>query len=242
MPIGIGTAALIGGGIAAAGTVGAAYLGSKSASHAASQANDVSQANNAANIGFMQQTYANNEAHLAPWEANGLGASNALTGLLLGTPYNPTTGAGGFTNSIPGHIMTGANGGSTGAPFTQAQIDAMWHDGIPGNAAAAQHQLDLWNSQHAAGGTGGTGGATGAPFTSSQIAGMWHDGIPGNAQAAQGQLTAWNTAHPAGMTPALGGLPAPAGAPQQVTSQAAFAALPSGAHFIAPDGTQRMKP
>jgi hypothetical protein len=107
MPIGLGTAALIGGGLAAAGTIGGAVLSSHAQSHAADQAAQAqSQATDAQlqlgqqslaqqnalaqqSMGLNQSLYNSNYDTLSPFVSRGNVAGDAINAL-LGLPQAPT--------------------------------------------------------------------------------------------------------------------------------------------------------
>lgn len=148
MPIGV-----IAAGVGAVGAIGGAYLSSKAQSKAASSANAAEQ--NAAaqqyalgqeSLALNKDIYNTNFNTLSPWVARGNVAGDAYSNL-LGLPAakpmaSPLAPPGGGTYS-------GGTGTFSGqAPYTQAQIDAMQHDGTPGNAAAAQNVLNQWNAAH----------------------------------------------------------------------------------------------
>jgi hypothetical protein len=73
-------------GIGAAATIGGAVLSSKAQKSAAKKAAAAATDNTAANNALARELYAKNSANLSPFMNNGLAASNALNGMLLGTP------------------------------------------------------------------------------------------------------------------------------------------------------------
>ncbi len=173
-------AAIIAGGVAAVGAIGGALIGSSAQKKAASQANAAEQQAAAQQYALGQQSlqlqeklagqslglntdiYNTNYNLLSPYVSRGNvagGAYNALLGLPAAPGMtSPLSRPGGGTYTANGGMpfSGGANGGTSGgnaggtAPYTQAQIDAMWHDGIPGNAEAAQGVLNQWNASHSA--------------------------------------------------------------------------------------------
>jgi hypothetical protein len=136
MPIG----AVIGGAaIAGVATVGAGAMGASAQRDAARTAADTSLATANANNALAREVRGQNLQIASPFYNNGLLAGNALTDLLLGTnEYNPNTVA---NPTVPGGgtfpATTGATGGQGAlTPYTGpslAQIEALRHDGIPGN-------------------------------------------------------------------------------------------------------------
>jgi hypothetical protein len=136
MPIG----AAIGGAVIAGGaTVGRIWRnGVQGAEERRSDRCDTTLAATEANNALARETRAQNLQIASPFYNNGLLAGNALTDLLLGThEYNPAIvnnptvpGGGTFPATTP------ALGTSTAAPYTGPtldQIEALRHDGIPGN-------------------------------------------------------------------------------------------------------------
>lgn len=75
---------LIAAGVTAAATIGGAALSSSATKKAANKAADTSLQTANMNNALTQQIYNKNTANLSPFMANGLQASNALTGMLLG--------------------------------------------------------------------------------------------------------------------------------------------------------------
>jgi hypothetical protein len=121
---------------------------------------DSTLASTQANNALAREIRGQNLQIASPFYNNGLLAGNALTDLLLGTNEynpaivaNPTVPGGG---SFPATTGTGGQGALT--PYTGpslAQIEALRHDGIPGNhdpamqayrAAQASGALDLANN------------------------------------------------------------------------------------------------
>lgn len=204
MPIGVGGAALIGLGGAAL-TAGAGIYGASKAAKAQNKAADQASdtAYNTANLNnqLARDMYGANAARLDPFASNGLMASNALTDMLLGThSFNPNA------SPYAGTLADPANPSSPQAqagqpPYTQAQIDQMWHDGVPGNAEAAENANAQWYASHQQ-----------APAANSLA--------PMASQAPAGAATAPQT-----VTPAPNALlaPVPAPAPLQAQAQQAVA-------------------
>lgn len=77
---------MIGALIGAAATIGGSILGASSSKKAAKKAAAVAADNTAANNALTREIYGKNTANLSPFMNNGLAASSALSGLLLGTP------------------------------------------------------------------------------------------------------------------------------------------------------------
>jgi hypothetical protein len=81
-------------GASAVASIGGGILSSKAQKKAAKKAAKVSAQNTATNNALARETYNNNAARLDPYSQNGLRASNALTGLLLGpAPASPVAPA-----------------------------------------------------------------------------------------------------------------------------------------------------
>lgn len=129
MPVG---AAIGGGVLAAGGSVAGGILGGNAQRDAAQTAADTSAATTAANNAFLERMYGRNEAHLSPWEQNGVLAGNVVMDALLGfhTPTSPpgmpnVPGSG--TN--PGSALSGYAGGSQNftpeQQWAQGAINAM---------------------------------------------------------------------------------------------------------------------
>lgn len=78
----IGTAAAIGMGLAAGGSI----LSAKSNRKAASKAADVSEANNTRNIALQREIYGQNQQALSPFMQRGNAAGDQLNAMLLGAP------------------------------------------------------------------------------------------------------------------------------------------------------------
>ena len=128
----IATAAIIGGGLSAAGGIAGAAISSNAAGNAASE-----QANAAENsaqlqyqasqnaLNFQEQQYAQNQANIAPWLQSGAGALGNLDYLLGITPPNPQgTMTGGaltpYGGSPAGGFSGPLNGGGASMPMPQA--------------------------------------------------------------------------------------------------------------------------
>jgi hypothetical protein len=86
MPIGLGTAALIGGGLAAAGTVAGTVIGGGAQKSAAKSAATTAQNTTDANNALFRENKTQNIAIAQPFYNNGVAAGNALQSLLLGSP------------------------------------------------------------------------------------------------------------------------------------------------------------
>jgi hypothetical protein len=141
--------AIIAGGIAAVGTIGGALLSSSAQSKAASQANASQQAATQAQLqlgretlGLNTQIYNSNYGTLSPFVQRGNVAGDSINAL-LGLPNAPAAQSP-LANGPA--ASTGGNNSLYNGPSLQ-QIQAMQHDGIPGNyrpalAAynAAQHE------------------------------------------------------------------------------------------------------
>jgi hypothetical protein len=84
---------MIGALIGAAATIGGSLLGASSSKKAAKKAAGIAADNTAANNALTREIYGKNTANLSPFMNNGLAASNALSGLLLGSPAAPTQAA-----------------------------------------------------------------------------------------------------------------------------------------------------
>jgi len=153
MPIGIS---------AGAATIGAAVIGagagiysSSQASKAQTQAAQTASSDELAaaeqNNALAAQIYNANAARLDPYSAMGLPAGGEYNALLgIATP----TGVGAHTTPTPLPTVNpngSASGTSGGPPFTQAQIEAMTHDGIPHNSANAQAANAAWYAAHPSG-------------------------------------------------------------------------------------------
>jgi hypothetical protein len=80
---------MIGALIGAAATIGGSILGASSNKKAAKKAAGIAADNTAANNALTREIYGKNTANLSPFMNNGLAASNALNGLLLGSPAAP---------------------------------------------------------------------------------------------------------------------------------------------------------
>jgi hypothetical protein len=156
MPIGLGTAALIGGGLAAAGTIGGAVLSSHAQSHAADQAQQaqdnatqaqlqlgqqsLAQQNALAqqSMGLNQSLYNSNYDTLSPFVSRGNVAGDAINAL-LGLPAAPSmrspmeTATGGLA---PVQLPPPATGGTTPAAPAQPPVGAV--NPLLGMARAAQ--------------------------------------------------------------------------------------------------------
>jgi hypothetical protein len=137
--------AIIGGAIAAVGTIGGAVLSSHAASSAASQANASQQAATQSQLqlgrealGLNQNIYNANYQTLSPFVGRGNVAGESINAL-LGLPSAPAQAS--PLASAP-QAAQGTNSLYSG-PSMQ-QIQAMQHDGIPGNYRAA---LNAYNSQ-----------------------------------------------------------------------------------------------
>lgn len=135
--------AVIAAGIGAAGAIGGALLSSHAQSSAAQQAtNATTQAQNQATQAQLQlgresldqnaNIYKSNFNLLSPFVSNGLAASNSLNAM-LNLPAGPKLAPPDVSGGVP---STGTNALAPAGP-TLAQIQAMQHDGIPGNYAAA---------------------------------------------------------------------------------------------------------
>jgi hypothetical protein len=139
--------AVVAGGIAAAGAIGGAVIGSSAQKKAASQAAGAQAGATEAQLQLGRESMALNKdiynanfGVLSPYASRGNVAGDSINAL-LGLPSAPTM-------TSPLATASGGAGSAQGqAPYTQAQIDAMWHDGIPGNAEAAQKALAAWNKQ-----------------------------------------------------------------------------------------------
>jgi hypothetical protein len=220
-------------------TIGAAVVGAGASIYSSSQAGhaQTSAANTASNDQLLvanennqlaRDMYNANASRLDPYSTMGLAAGDQYLGLLLGdaprpgqpagngwapvlgnpgpngTPANPTPNGTGTT--------PGAGGTPTPAPYTGPtldQINAMQHDGIPGNYQSA---LAAYYAAH--------------PPTATQALAMQHDGIPGNYAAA---MQAINN-QPVTPLTGLGGLtPGPGSALAPVVAQQAQQAIAAGA-------------
>jgi hypothetical protein len=120
MPIGLGTAALIGGGLAAAGTVAASAIGSHAQSKAADKAASTAQNTTDANNALFRENKAQNIAIAQPFYNNGVAAGNALQSLLLGSPSaapSPTPASAASTGALQGYQT---NPGYQEAPVSSA--------------------------------------------------------------------------------------------------------------------------
>lgn len=85
-------AAVIGGAIAAVGTVGGAIMSSKAQKKAANQASQTAADNTAANNALTRDIYNQNKTTLAPFVNQGTQATSAINALLgLGGPAQPAT-------------------------------------------------------------------------------------------------------------------------------------------------------
>jgi hypothetical protein len=73
-------------GITAVASIGGAVMSGKAQKKAAKKAAATAQNNTNANNALARETYSNNAARLDPYSQNGMRASNALSGMLLGTP------------------------------------------------------------------------------------------------------------------------------------------------------------
>lgn len=145
--------AVIAGGVAAAGAIGGAVIGAKAQKSAASQAADAQ--NQAAQMQFQlgqesldlnKQIYNSNYGTLSPFVSRGNVAGDSINAL-LGLPSAPKMASPLATPT--GGTSGGSSGGSSGSsPYTAAQINGMWHDGIDGNAEAAQRANAAWYASH----------------------------------------------------------------------------------------------
>lgn len=157
MPVGavIGGAVIAGGGAVAAGALGAGAQ--KDAAHTAA---DTAAANAAANNALQREIYGENAARLDPFAANGLAASNALSGLLLGgrsavnpatpTPAPSTSGTG------TGGALSHYSGPGLGSFHSQGDVDAYLGyyqahpDQDPGFTSVAPFHGDPWRDESSA--------------------------------------------------------------------------------------------
>lgn len=152
MPIGLGTAALIGGGLAAVGTVGGSIISSNAQKKAAQQSQQVQQDTAAQQIGFLNNLYQQNTANEMPFLQSGLGGTAALMQALglkplsveqynngdwyqqgtvdytkpaAPTPATGSTGTGTGTGSpTPTPTTPGYTGPGLGQISSQSQMDA----------------------------------------------------------------------------------------------------------------------
>jgi len=106
---------MIGALIGAAATIGGSILGASSSKKAAKKAAAIATDNTAANNALTREIYGKNTANLSPFMNNGLAASNALNGLLLGpqasAPSQPPPGGQGsalYGLGTPASSMGGA--------------------------------------------------------------------------------------------------------------------------------------
>lgn len=215
--------AIIAGGIAAAGTIGGALIGSHQQSQAVQQANNSQQAATQAQLqlgqqalGLNQSIYNSNYDLLSPFVSRGNVAGDAINALLglpsaphLSSPLasNPAVQTGGGTGGTPLGSIPGVN-----APATSIQqILPYANDGVPGNYAAG---LQQYYGAH--------------PPDLASIAGMKNDGIPGNYAAAQ----QYAGSHPSGVqtAPVVSQTPVNSLAPQTDIHQQAQAAIAAGAN------------
>lgn len=134
MGIGSGTAALIMGGLGAAGSIGSAAIGSSAAKSAAStqqqgaqQAAKLQQqeAQNATN--YQNQIYGQTQQNLSPYIQAGGGALNRLQYLLgtgsntsIGNPVQGATSVGDQQQQLPQTAQTGTGPGTYGRPTASA--------------------------------------------------------------------------------------------------------------------------
>lgn len=147
---------LIAAGVAAAGTIGGALLSNSAQKKANNAAAETQNAATAAQLQLGQESLAlNKDIYNSNYN---LGSGYVSRGNVAGDAYNallglpsapairsPLAAAGGGSYSNPAGGL-----GSASPPYTQAQINAMWNDGTPGNAAQAQADLDAWNAAHQA--------------------------------------------------------------------------------------------
>lgn len=234
MPIGIGTAIGIGGAVLGAGaSIYSASQAGKAQNKAASTAASVAANDTAQNNQLYKDIYQQNTALASPFLNSGYAASGALTDLLLGThsynPHvldNPTTPGGGTYSQFPVGGTTGSGLNSTGQPYTQAQIDAMMHDGIPGNGQSASAANAAFLAAHPQGALapmaaapaataypgGGIGALTPHPAAVAATGDLHAQAAAAIAQGAnpaavQAQLAHMTSAAPAASIPAAGGDP-----------------------------------
>lgn len=171
MGIGTGTAALIAGGIGAAGSIAGAAISSHAAGKAAeTQANAADRAANLqhqdaqAALGFQKEQYKTGQAEMSPWlsgGASGLANLQYLLGIL--NPNSQYTLPGGKTGTL-GSLVNPALGakGSLLAPFGEqfTAPNAATEQNDPGYKFRLQEGMKALQNSAAASGnlfTGGTG-------------------------------------------------------------------------------------
>jgi hypothetical protein len=140
---------------------GAGIVGSIFGADAQGDANEqAAQTQNAATAAQLQlgreslalntDIYNSNYGLLSPYVSRGNVAGDALNAL-LGLPSAPAMTSPLASPTGQPYSQGGGSGlGPASAPYTPQQIALMWNDGIPGNAEAAQRELDAWNASRAA--------------------------------------------------------------------------------------------
>jgi hypothetical protein len=162
MPIGLGTAAVIGAGVAGVATVAGSAMSASAQKKAAQSAADTSLATARENNALYKDIYNQNKGVLAPYAAAGLPATAILGEMLYGTNSYGGGGSGGSGG-------TGSNGGAL------ASYGSLIDDGTPGNFGAALDEYARQNPNLPAGYEGPT---------LQEIKAMRNDGIPGNTRPA----------------------------------------------------------